>query len=143
MRAAPPCAVTVARFGAWRGGVALLSALSAAVSVAWVVLRLELAAPWLPSLMAAAAAAALSAASTRRASVALRWDGQTWFVGESACVLDVMIDAGPWLLLRLSGDARVLWLPVQRGGLEASWHALRAAVYSPRPIVDAANAGLE
>src|SRR5689334_19686349 len=113
MRAAPPFAVTVTRFGVWRGGVVLLSALSAAVAVAWITLRLELAAPAASSTIAATAAGVAAVLLTRRASVPLRWDGQAWFVGDAACALDVMIDAGPWLLLRLRGDARDLWLPVQ------------------------------
>jgi len=39
-----------------------------------------------------------------------------------------------------ASDAAVTWLPVQRRGLQAHWHALRCAVYSPRPDagVDAA-----
>jgi hypothetical protein len=50
----------------------------------------------------------------------------------------VVIDLGPWMLLRFTADAppRTTWLPVQRRGLEAQWHALRCAVYSPRPVAE-------
>jgi hypothetical protein len=43
------------------------------------------------------------------------------------------------MLLRFTPDApaRMTWLPVQRRGLEAQWHALRCAVYSPRPAARA------
>ena len=40
------------------------------------------------------------------------------------------------VLTRLHGSNRLArrWLPVQRRGLEADWHALRCAVYSPPPV---------
>jgi hypothetical protein len=40
------------------------------------------------------------------------------------------------MLLNFTPDAaaRTSWLPVQRLGLETQWHALRCAVYSPRPM---------
>jgi hypothetical protein len=150
MRAAPSLAVTVARFGVWRGGIALLCAFTAAVVVAWAMLRLELGAPLKPALVAAALGGGLSLALSRRSPVDLRWDGQRWHLGSPAapgaeplaCSCDVMIDAGAWLLLRLRGAAprpRTVWLPLQRRGLEPAWHALRAAVYSPRPMTDAAT----
>jgi hypothetical protein len=52
--------------------------------------------------------------------------------------IDVCLDFSAWMLLRFEHDvtvgrARVSWLPVQRSGLEAHWHALRCAVYSSRP----------
>jgi hypothetical protein len=52
--------------------------------------------------------------------------------------LQVAIDLGAWMLLHFVPDVghracSVSWLPVQRRGLESQWHALRCAVYSPRP----------
>jgi hypothetical protein len=76
----------------------------------------------------------------------LRWDGLAWHVGPGVSVehellsgtLSVSIDLGHWMLLRFQpDDARLqsgaIWIPVQRKGLEAQWHALRCAVYSARP----------
>jgi hypothetical protein len=48
--------------------------------------------------------------------------------------LEVAMDLGSFLLLRLVDERRrSAWLPVQRRGLEAQWHALRCAVYAPAP----------
>jgi hypothetical protein len=49
--------------------------------------------------------------------------------------LEVAMDLGAFLLLRLVDQRRTsAWLPVQRRGLEAQWHGLRCAVYSPPPL---------
>ena len=65
----------------------------------------------------------------------LRWDGRAWQLDAAAGELSVAIDLGPWMLLCFmpEGRGRCSWLPIQRRGLEAHWHALRCAVYSPRP----------
>ena len=68
----------------------------------------------------------------------LRWDGRAWQLDAAAGELSVAIDLGPWMLLRFKPErrARASWLPVQRAGLETQWHALRCAVYSPRPAAE-------
>ena len=140
MRAAPPITVSIARFAMWRGFVAALCALSAAVLTAWVVLRLELSPPLLPALLAAALAGGVSLRWSRRRPSQLGWDGQGWSLDGVSHTLEPAVDAGAWMLLRLrtvGAPRRAAWLPVQRRGLEASWHGLRAAVYSPRPMIDA------
>jgi hypothetical protein len=142
MRAAPPIIVTIARFGVWRGFVAGLCAVAAAVFAAWVLLRLELAAPLAPALLAGALAGGLSMLLSRRQPMQLGWDGQTWSLDGLSHTLEPAIDAGAWMLLRLRPlglRAPTVWLPVQRYGLETAWHALRAAVYSPRPMMDASS----
>ena len=64
----------------------------------------------------------------------LRWDGKVWHLDTAAGELKVAVDLGPWMLLLFTPQApgRASWLPVQRRGLEAQWHALRCAIYSPR-----------
>jgi hypothetical protein len=69
----------------------------------------------------------------------LRWDGQAWYLGDATSdavpgELGVMLDLGAWMLLRFKPlpSGKVVWLPVQRRGLEAEWHALRCAVYASR-----------
>jgi hypothetical protein len=88
-----------------------------------------------------------AAARVRRvAPVELHWDSRCWHwrpaddpgARPAAGTLAVALDLGPWMLLRLdalepSKAARRTWLPVQRRGLEAHWHALRCAVYCARP----------
>ena len=93
--------------------------------------------------LSASGIAVLGASLVQRSRAThLRWDGLVWHlgpIGDAATPgeLHVAIDLGPWMLLRFSASlpdarARTSWLPVQRRGLEAEWHALRCAVYSPR-----------
>jgi hypothetical protein len=129
MRAAPALRVTVRRFAAWRAAVALLCATAAAALAGW-----SLSLSW--ACAAAVLAAAISLPLTRRAPLPLSWDGEQWHAGPDgapAVTPRVMLDLGDFLLLRLDGAGRAGWLPVQRRGLDGSWHALRCALYSPRP----------
>ena len=97
----------------------------------------------------------LAAALAKVPALILRWDGQLWQIGRAGSVPDepvpgdlvVTVDLGPWMLLRFEPAVpdrrrRVIWLPVQRRGIEPHWHALRCAVYSPRPPVTT-DAGAE
>jgi hypothetical protein len=98
----------------------------------------------LVSILAVTAATVVVLSTT---AVRLRWDGQCWFYGAASAdgpelaptELTVAVDLGGWMLLRLQADggasrwSRTLWLPAQRRGHETHWHALRCAVYSPRP----------
>ena len=145
MRAAPACQFSLRRFGAWRVAVSLLAMLGVAVMTAWLILREPpLTSPSsLFAALAASALAVLGAAAARTPTADLRWDGGAWHLGQPSAEpvagdLIVAIDLGPWMLLRFSPSAldarpRTTWLPVQRSGLESQWHALRCAVYSPRP----------
>ena len=145
MRAAPACQVSLQRFGAWRGAVLLLVALGVAVLAAWVVMRESpLTSPAsISAMLGAVLLVALGAALANTPAVDLRWDGRVWHLGPASGdpmsgELGVAIDIGPWMLLCFSPTApdarpRTTWLPVQRRGLESQWHALRCAVYSPRP----------
>ena len=155
MRTPPPFQVTLQRFGVWHGAVRIASGLGAAVIVAWVVLQPR--SPSLWSLIAAGcgvmAVLGLGASLARSQSSSLRWDGQAWHLGPAESrgdepltgSLAVALDFGSWMLLRFTPDApalstsnlraakpRQLWLPAQRSGLEAQWHALRCAVHAPR-----------
>ena len=152
MRAAPACQVSLQRFGAWRIAVLGLAALGIASIAGWALTRDR---PVDTLLIAAVALSALTIAVFgaslihRIRATYLRWDGLAWHlgpIGDAATPGDlrVAIDLGPWMLLRFTAALpearpRNAWLPVQRGGLEAEWHALRCAVYSPRPaLADAA-----
>jgi hypothetical protein len=80
------------------------------------------------------------------APLILRWDGQGWTLEPAASAgnepwpgeVTVCIDLGTWLLLRFRHRStgrwpKVTWLPAQRRGQPAQWHALRCALYSTRP----------
>lgn len=75
----------------------------------------------------------------------LRWDGRLWHLAQDAPAapsahsgsLAPVFDGGGWLLLRLrhvgGAGLRSTWLALSRADMPADWHALRCAVYSPRP----------
>ena len=151
MRASPPIEVVLNRFGWWRGAVIVLALAAVSVLVAWIVSSRELQ-PTAVILAAGLAGLAFVGGALSIAGVQparLRWDGRSWQMNGAdaahephAGSLQVAIDLGIWMLLRFVADAphegrRVVWLPVQRRGLEAQWHALRCAVHSPPPVPDA------
>jgi len=129
----------------WRLSVLLIAALGVAVIVAWLIARESpLVSPTaIIASLAAMALMALGASLAKTPAVDLRWDGRAWHLGPVAGDpisgdLTVAIDLGLWMLLRFAPASplarpRSAWLPVQRRGLESQWHALRCAVYSPRP----------
>ena len=156
MRASPAFQVVLERFGVWRCAVIVCSLSGAAALTAWLALQPvpPLPAPfqWIAVALAFLVLAS-GAAVARVRPVSLRWDGQLWHLGPPASAghepragaLCVLIDLGPWMLLRFEPAESTwrrgaTWLPAQRRGLEAQWHALRCAVHSPRqqPGADAA-----
>jgi len=137
MPASPLFSLELRRFDLWRLGVGALLLFALVVGTVWLAaVRDE---PWFLLAVAATAAALLAAASLLRVRPArLRWDGQTWALGEHPGKIVVALDAGAWMLLRFrrtgpGSGLRTTWLPAQRRGLERDWHALRCAVYFPRP----------
>jgi len=154
MRASPAFQFVLSRFGVWRCGVAVLTGLAVAALSAWLATRSE---PLPPSGLAAWVVALfgvvmLGGSLLRVPPAALHWDGRQWWLArmasgrDAAAAVDAMpgdievaLDLGGWMLLRFTAQSRPpsgpqsMWLPVQRRGLEAHWHALRCAVYSPRP----------
>jgi hypothetical protein len=149
MRASPAFQVSVTRFGVWRCAVLALLAIVATVLIAWLASRDELTPlAWQVAVGVAGLMLLLAGASLLRAKpLSLRWDTRQWQLGPAASAgaepwpgrLAVALDLGAWLLLRFEHEGasrrrRVTWLPVQRRGLEAQWHALRCAVYCTRPV---------
>lgn len=66
---------------------------------------------------------------------ALVWDGVQWRLGGQACDVTPAIDAGRWLLLRLTpqGARRSRWAGLGARTAGLAWHGFRCAVYCPRP----------
>jgi hypothetical protein len=144
MKTSPVFEIELRHFGVWRAGVAVLALVACASLAAWYALASDSALAWMGggAVCLVAAACTLGRASRPQR---LRWDGQGWWLGPGAAGQDgaatevsVAVDLGPWMLLRVR-PARAprwrpdAWLPAQRRGHEAHWHALRCAVYSPRP----------
>ena len=148
MRASPPIEVALTRFGLWRAGV-LLVAFGTFVAIgAWLTLREDELGSAVSVIAVVVTLAVLAGAllAARVAPARLQWNGSGWQLAHSgtgaATLVDgdvtVAIDLGFWMLLRFVATPRgrwrrVVWLPVQRLGLEAQWHALRCAVCSPQP----------
>lgn len=147
MRTAPAVHVVVAGFGVWRVGVCSMLLLVWGVLAAWMGMHWRAQGPSMATVLAVAgSAAAVSAAFAGRLLAvrpfSLRWDGRCWHLSPSVRPdieavpgeIHAAIDLGRWLLLRFEPERRgaARWLPVQHPGLEASWHSLRCAVFSPR-----------
>ena len=147
MQAAPAIELSVQRFGAWNGLLMALGAAAMASCGTWFAERSEDLPVWSAGLIAATLLTAWVGIglSIRRRPVRLRWDSQRWYLTEpkrqpqeiGPMQVQVMIDSGAVMLLKFVPDSgsnplSVRWLPVQRRGVEAQWHALRCAVYSPR-----------
>ena len=148
MRTSPTVQVSLRRFAAWRVAVALLTGLGLAAQVAWALTH-EIATR--PAMLAAGVGVCVAlllvgASLARVEAMSLRWDGLAWHAGAAGSAeadgveghVAVVLDLGAWMLLRFTPAAPksrrgVTWLPAQRRGLEAQWHALRCAVHSPRP----------
>ena len=149
MRHAPPVGVNLSCGGLWRLGGMLLAALAAGVCTFWLLQHMGWSVwPAAPVVVMAALAAALALRrGLRQPPVQLRWDGVAWAADGQAGELDLMLDLQRWLLLhwRPQSAGQVLWLPVPASEAGASWHGLRAALYSraafsPSPV-DAPGAG--
>ncbi len=145
MSAAPAVQLSVERFFAWRCGLVCLLALSAAALAAWWLSgapqRLDgNLSGGLTTLSVCAWAAAVTRLKTN--AFQLQWDGQQWHVGllvpptadRWAGQVQVSLDFGNWMLLKFTperkGRCPWRWLPLQRQGLEPTWHALRCAVFA-------------
>jgi hypothetical protein len=134
MQAPPALSLAVSHFGAWRVLCLTLTLVSVAAASAWAVSREDAVsfAVLLPVLLFAV----LSGGCRRPAPFHLRWDTQAWHVDGQAGVLAIAIDAGDAFLLRFvpEGARHARWLPVQRPGHEAAWHALRCTLHGGRPL---------
>lgn len=149
MRAAPAVELTVAPDPAWRLSVGGLCFCVFGAQLAWVAAPSTLDLAWRLGALGLCLPALgwllwheLSAPAFH-----LRWDGRQWHWREVAApesagrsgALQVVVDFGGWMLLRLHPGAgptwRVgaRWLPVSRHAMPERWHALRCAVYSPAP----------
>ena len=124
----------------WRGAVAAVLLAAAATIVAWCATSADVVPTWARAVVALLTLA-LGAWVVRliaASSPGLRWTGTAWEMlpPNGAAPIrgmpTVALDLGGWMLLRFvpDGSRRVLWLPAERRGDAAAWHALRAALHS-------------
>jgi len=138
VRAAPPVSVRCSGGLPWRALRVALPTLAAAAATAWVLGHAGLPTAW--ALVVVPAVAAGGWALTPVAPVALAWDGQRWTADGEPGALDVMVDAGAGLLLRLRPDERPRrhrWIAVTDAEAGPAMHALRAAAYAAAAALDA------
>ncbi len=131
MRRTPPVVVQLQPQRAVQAVVACIAALAAGGLAAWAMSHRDAAWPLLLAVPLAAAYGWRAAAVLPRR---LRWDGQAWWLTESArheetaVQLAVLIDLDAWLLLRATPGPR--WLPLARRQQAEHWPALRATLFS-------------
>lgn len=147
MRAAPAVRIDFLQpTPALRALGALLVALAAAAFGGWLALSLR-GAPVMAAMIAAvlaALAATLVVRATPGRPAALGWDARRWTLAMAGAdalegELAVAMDLGGMLLLRFEPEPAahpVRWIALRRAEHAAQWHALRCAVYSPRPAAE-------
>ena len=148
MRAAPAIQVLLRQLGAWQAAIGSLLLVAELCLGGWLIGReAQDVRHQVGVLIAALALLPLAWSLARTRAVQLGWDGQGWTVqsvplaagvAPTAGDIAVAVDLGLWMLLRFRPHTRSRWslpqwLPVQRRGVEAKWHGLRCAVFSPRP----------
>ena len=135
MRAAPAVAVRCDGGRLWFALHTALPALAAAALAGWAAL-LGGASPELAvaaSLFAAALGALLAWRKRPRGGL-LQWDGQRWAADGQPGRLQLMMDPGFLLVLRLHLDGGgERWLAVSAAEAGPAWPALRAAVHARPP----------
>jgi hypothetical protein len=141
MRAAPAVQLDVEVGLCWRVALWALVCVAIAAAVGWA-LAVSTAVAWAIVALAAAYAGWLGRVGARPRRARLGWDGAGWVLleqdwhepqrGEVA----VALDFGDALLLRFTAPPgsrrRARWIALQRSA-SMPWHALRCALYSPRP----------
>jgi hypothetical protein len=137
MRAAPAVAVRGRGGPLWAAASIGLPGLAAAAVAAWLSAHGVLASLGLASAATLAVAPVLLwrwRAWRTTPAVALQWDGQRWAADGQPGTLQLMLDLGRLLVLRLHAEADgTRWLAVGAGEAGPAWHALRCAVYSRPP----------
>jgi hypothetical protein len=137
MRAAPAVAVQGRGGPLWAALSVGLPACAAAALAAWLAAHADAGGTGTVAAAAVAAGAVLLRQGRRwRASpcASLQWDGQRWTVDGTPGTLQLTLDLGLVLVLRLHAEGGgTRWLAVGAGEAGAAWHALRCAVYSRPP----------
>ncbi len=129
MRAAPPVSVRCSGGWWWRGAQTFLPGLAAGVFGVWVSQWLQQPPGWAAVFALLVAAASWQLAGSR--PLDLVWDGQRWTADGVPGHLDVMLDLGRGLLLRLRPDSgrQPRWIAVTAAEAGPAWHGLRVAAY--------------
>jgi hypothetical protein len=141
MRAAPAVQLDVETGACWRVALWVMACIAIASAVGWA-LAVNTALAWAIVTLAAAYAGWLGRVGARPRRARLGWDGAGWVLLEQGWheprrgEVAVALDFGDALLLRFAARPgarqRARWIALQRSA-SMPWHALRCALYSPRP----------
>ena len=133
MRAAPPVSVRCNGGAAWRLVQTGLFTLAAAVCAAWALGHFGRTTAWAVAPGLAVAVAAWRGCRGR--DVVLTWDGRAWTADGMPGRVEVMMDLGHWLLLRmrLDGGTARRWIAISASEAGPALHGLRAAVHAREP----------
>ena len=133
MRAAPAVSVKGSGGWLWRLVNGVLPGLAAGALVLALLQHAER--PAWPAAVVALATAAVAWWQARPRAVALNWDGQCWTADGKPGALQVMIDLGSALLLRVQPEAGAAarWVAVTAAEAGSAWHGLRVAVCARPP----------
>ncbi|HKX93828.1 MAG TPA: hypothetical protein VJM48_03920 [Methylibium sp.] len=142
MRAAPAVQLDVETGACWRVVLWAMACVAIASAVGWA-LAVSTAVAWAIAVSAAACAGWLGWVGARPRRARLGWDGAGWVLLEQHWrepqrgEVVVALDFGDALLLRFAAAPgtrpRARWIALQRSA-SMPWHALRCALYSPRPV---------
>jgi hypothetical protein len=133
MRAAPPVSVRCSGGWPWRALQTALPTLAAAACGVWALQVVQLPLAWAGVLVTAVAL--LSWRLAAPTPVDLVWDGQCWTADGQPGQLDVMLDTGSALLLRLRPETgrRHRWIAVTATEAGPAMHGLRVAAHHRPP----------
>lgn len=128
MRGAPPVQMAVGRDARWGAFCLVLSALAGATAAVWAVMALHMPGP---AAVPAALFGICSAGVLMRPVILtgpsglLAWDGQRWALRGRPGEVDVMLDLGGWMLLRVHCADGGTWVPLAlpRDGRSALFRA--------------------
>ena len=139
MRAAPPVSVRCSGGWSWRLLQTLLYTGAAAALAVWSLQQLEQPVAWAGAAVLPVAVCVWRLGRPRLAT--LVWDGQQWTADGVPGQLEVAIDIGSALLLKLrpAGAGPLRWLPVTRAEAGRAWQGLRVAAYARVPMAGLAG----
>lgn len=129
--------VNLGRSRGWVVFRAVVCAAAAANLTAWALQQAGFAHPEFGASLAGVAAAALATRLVRRHTAPrhLNWDGAGWQWGDLDGEVQVALDLDVWMLLRFTAKGgQRHWIAASRRMSSGPWPALRAALYSRRPV---------
>ena len=139
MHAAPAVSVRSSGDGLWRLFGVLMPAVAGSTLGAWALAHAQL--PVWPALFLIPMTSLPLWRLVKPQPFEFRWDGQRWLALGTGTLdeegsVDVMLDLGPWLLVRwrpVAAGHRRRWVSLSAAQALPDLHALRAAVYCRRP----------